>query len=78
MQRYMLMKDMGKFIILAGIVLIIIGCIMYFSKSIPFLGRLPGDINIKKENYSIHFPIATSIIISIIISLILFIISKLR
>ena len=72
---------MGKSIIIVGVILVIIGVIVLFKDSIPFLkylGRLPGDITIKRENFSFHFPIVTSIVISILLSIALYILSKFR
>lgn len=71
------MAEIGKSIIFFGIIIVIIGIILLFSERLPFnLGRLPGDIAIKKENFSFYFPITTSIIISIVLSLIFFLFSK--
>jgi hypothetical protein len=72
------MGEMAKIIIVIGVVLVLIGLAMLFFQKLPFLGKLPGDILIKKENFTFYFPLTTSIIISIIISLILYIISKFR
>ncbi len=72
------MGEMAKIIIVIGVVLILIGVAMLFIQKVPFLGKLPGDILIKKENFTFYFPLTTGIIVSIIISLILYIISKLR
>ena len=72
------MQNIGKILITIGIIVFIIGVLMVFVKKLPFnLGNLPGDINIKKENFSFYFPITTSIIISIIFSIILTIVSRL-
>ncbi len=68
---------MGKLLIVTGIILIIVGVILYFGKSLPF-GKLPGDISIKRENFSFHFPIVTSLIISIILTLVLYLINKFK
>lgn len=65
------MGDFGKLFILAGGVLIVIGVILLLAGKIPGLGRLPGDILIKKENFTFYFPITTSILISIVVSFIL-------
>ena len=69
---------MGKFLIILGVILIIVGVIIQFFHGIPFLGKLPGDIHIKRENFSFYFPLATSILISIILSFILYLINKFR
>ena len=69
-------QPIAKFIILMGVILVIVGVILYFFKGIPFLGKLPGDIHIEKKNFSFHFPITTCILISVILSIILYFISK--
>ncbi len=66
----------GKILILFGILLIILGIIFSFSGKIPYLGKLPGDIFVKKENFTFYFPLTTCILISIILSLIFYLISK--
>ena len=70
------MPATGKMLIIAGIVLIIAGLAFLFADKIPFLGRLPGDIYIKKERFSFYFPITTSIIISIILTVLFAIFRK--
>jgi hypothetical protein len=62
------MNDLGKSIIAVGIVLIIIGIIMTLAGKIPGAGKLPGDILIKKENFSFYFPLTTCILLSIVLS----------
>jgi len=66
---------MAKLFIFIGIIFIIIGLILYFFKDFP-LFRLPGDIVIKKENFTLYFPITSSILISIILSAVFYIISR--
>ncbi len=70
--------SIGKLIIIAGIILVIIGLMVYLKPNIPFLGKFPGDIRVEKENFKFYFPITTSIIVSIVLSLIFFLFSKLR
>jgi len=66
---------MAKLFIFIGVIFIIIGLILYFFKDFP-LFRLPGDIVIKKENFTFYFPITSSILLSIILSVIFYIISR--
>ena len=66
---------MSKIFILIGIVFILIGLILYFFKDFP-LFHLPGDIVIKKENFSFYFPITSSILISIVLSVVFYFLSK--
>lgn len=70
------MNLMGKFLIFFGIIIILIGLMLLFFEKIPYIGKLPGDIVIKRENITIYFPITTSIIISILLNLFLRIIIK--
>lgn len=66
----------GKLLIFAGIFILVLGFVFVFGDKIPFIGRLPGDIIIKKKNFTFYFPIVTSIILSLIISFILFLLKK--
>ena len=72
------MNELAKGLILLGAVLIAVGLILLFFQKVPFLGRLPGDILIKRENFTFSFPLATSIVVSLLISLILYLIGKFR
>jgi hypothetical protein len=72
------MGELARVMILIGTVLIVIGLVMLVVPRVPFLGKLPGDILIKKEHLTFYFPLATSIVISIIIGLILYLINKFR
>jgi hypothetical protein len=54
---------------LLGGVLLVLGALLSFTGRLPWVGRLPGDISIERENFRFYFPLATSIVISIILSL---------
>jgi len=66
------MTEIGKLLLILGIILSIMGLIFIFGSKVPGLGRLPGDIFIKKGDITFFFPIVTCILISIIVTLILF------
>lgn len=66
------MPGLGKSLILIGIIIIVIGLFAAYGPKIPYLGKLPGDIHVKKDNFVFYFPLATSIIISVILSLVLY------
>lgn len=68
--------NIGKSIIIIGFVIVAIGALILLAGKVPFIGKLPGDIYIKKKNFSFYFPLATSILLSILISLALYIIRK--
>ena len=69
------MQSLGKYLIVFGAVILIAGIILTFVPKLNFFGKLPGDISIKKENYSFYFPVVTSIVISILLTLIFWIIN---
>lgn len=70
--------DIGKFIILAGLILVGLGLLLLFSEKLPYIGRLPGDIIIRKKNFTFYFPLMTGLVLSLILSLILYIIGRLK
>ncbi len=65
------MSDLARLFIILGVILVVIGLALLLVPKIPGLGKLPGDIVIKRENFTFYFPLGTSILISIILSLIL-------
>jgi hypothetical protein len=64
----------AKFVMIAGAVIFVIGFIMQFIN----LGRLPGDVMIKKGNATFYFPIVTSIVLSVVLSAIFYFIGRFR
>ncbi len=64
------MGDLGRLLMIAGIVMVAIGALFSFGARLPWIGRLPGDIVVERENFRFYFPIVTSIVISIILTLI--------
>lgn len=69
------MQSLGKYLIVFGVVIIVIGIVLTFFPKLNFFGRLPGDFEIKRENFSFYFPLATSILISVALTLIFWLIS---
>ena len=69
-------QQTGKLLIFAGVFIAILGVLFLFGDKIPFLGKLPGDIYIKKKNFTLYFPIVTSLLLSLIISLIIYLFRK--
>jgi len=64
-----MITNLGKLIILCGVILVLLGGAMLLFGKMPFFGRLPGDVYIQKKNFSFYFPLASSILISLILSL---------
>lgn len=68
----------GKYIILIGAVIIIVGVIIYFfHDKLHWIGRLPGDIRVEKENFRFYFPITTMILFSVLLTVIISLIKRL-
>ncbi|HVN23817.1 MAG TPA: DUF2905 domain-containing protein [Syntrophorhabdales bacterium] len=70
------MPGIGRTLVILGVVLVIIGLGFTYADKIPYLGRLPGDIFVKREKFSFYFPLTTSIIISIILTILFSIFRK--
>ncbi len=66
---------MGKYLIIIGLALLLIGLIIHFNPNWQ-IGKLPGDITIKKENFQLYFPITTSLLISLLLSLVIYFINR--
>jgi len=64
------MSEIGKFLVIIGIVILLVGALLWSGFGAGWLGRLPGDIRIERGNTAFYFPIVTCIIISIVLSLI--------
>jgi len=70
------MISLGKLLILFGAILIAVGALFALGAKIPWFGKLPGDIYIQKKNFTLFFPITTSILISIALSLIMILLRR--
>lgn len=66
------MAALGKALIFVGLVLVVLGAALWAGPSIPLVGRLPGDIYIRRASFSFYFPLTTCILISILLSLLFF------
>jgi len=70
-------SDTGKYIIVAGVLIVLLGIVIYFfHDKLGWIGRLPGDIRIEKENFKFYFPITTMIIFSLAITIIIQLIKR--
>jgi hypothetical protein len=62
--------DFGKVLVILGSVIAGIGVLLMVGDKIPWIGKLPGDIIVRKEKFTIYFPIVTCIILSILLTMI--------
>jgi hypothetical protein len=65
------MSDFARVLIVIGVLLVGVGLALLLIPKLPWLGKLPGDIVIKRENFSFYFPLGTCILVSVILSVIL-------
>jgi membrane protein implicated in regulation of membrane protease activity len=62
-------NDIGKTLVVLGLLIALAGLVLVFVGRVPWIGRLPGDIHIQRGNWSFYFPIATSIVLSLLLTL---------
>ena len=66
------MDQLGRLLVISGIVLAVVGVILMLGPRLPFrLGRLPLDFHYQRDNFSFYFPLGTSILVSVLLTLIL-------
>jgi hypothetical protein len=73
------LRDFGRFLLLAGVILVAVGAFLYFSGKLPLrLGHLPGDIVYRGEHTTFYFPIVTCLLLSLSLSLLFWLIGHFR
>jgi hypothetical protein len=66
------LRNLGKLLVVFGVVLVVVGLFLSLGPRLPFrLGRLPGDIIIRRENFTFYFPVVTCLLLSVVLSLLL-------
>jgi hypothetical protein len=71
------MSELGRMLVLFGLLIVVVGLVMLFAGRIPFVGRLPGDIVIQRGGLTCAVPIVTSILLSLLLTLILNVLARL-
>jgi Protein of unknown function (DUF2905) len=70
------MNELGKFLVVAGAIIAVIGALLWSGVGKGWLGRLPGDIHYTRDNFSFHFPIVTCLLLSAIVTLVLWLMRR--
>lgn len=70
------MQDIGKLIFISGLVMAVVGLLIWKTGGLGGLGRLPGDISVQRPGFSFYFPITTCIVISIVLTLLAWLFRK--
>ena len=65
------MQDLGRLLIVLGAAATLIGLLLVLVPRLPWLGRLPGDIRIRRGTFTFYFPLVTCVVVSVILTLIL-------
>ena len=63
------MSDLGRLLLVVGAVCVVLGLALTFAGRVPWLGRLPGDLRVERENFRFYFPLMTCLLISVLLSL---------
>jgi hypothetical protein len=70
------MQDVGRMLIVLGVVIALLGVVLLFAGRVPGLGRLPGDIHVERGNWTFYFPLGTSIVLSLLLTLVLWLLNR--
>ena len=70
------MPPLGRTLILIGAALMALGVVLQLAPHIPLVGKLPGDIRIEREGYSLYFPVTTCVVLSVLVTLVLQLIAR--
>ena len=62
------MDTIGRALVIAGVVILVIGLALMFAEKVPFVGRLPGDFTFSGDRWTVYAPIATSIVVSLVLT----------
>lgn len=65
------LHDIGRLLVVLGVVVILVGVVFLAADRVPWLGRLPGDFTIRRGPLTVYFPLATSIVLSIVLTVLL-------
>ena len=65
------MQEIGRALVVFGVVIAAVGALLLLAGRVPWLGRLPGDIVVRREHFTFYFPIVTSVVVSVVLTLLL-------
>ncbi len=72
----MVVNDLGRTLIVIGLVITVVGIVLVLAGRLPWLGRLPGDISIQRGHWTFYAPLGTSILLSLALTLILWLFGR--
>jgi len=69
-------NELGKMLVVIGLVIAVVGALLWTGVGKGWLGRLPGDIHYTRNNFTFHFPLVTCLLLSLLLSLVLWLFRK--
>jgi hypothetical protein len=72
----MALSDLGRTLVMVGVVVAVLGGVLMLVGQVPWLGRLPGDISIERGNFRLYAPIATMLLLSLIVTIVLSLLAR--
>lgn len=72
------MRDLGRLLVVAGALLAAVGLLLWAGPSMPWLGRLPGDVRIERPGFRFYFPLTTCVLLSVVVSAVLWLLGRWR
>lgn len=70
------MSELGRILVVLGVVIAVVGVALILFQRVPGLGRLPGDIHVERGNWTFYFPLGTSILLSLVLTLVLWLVGR--
>jgi hypothetical protein len=70
------LDDIGRTLLIVGVLIAVMGVLMLLAGELPWLGRLPGDVSIERGNFRFYAPLATCILLSLIVTLVLNVLAR--
>jgi hypothetical protein len=65
------MPDLGRTLVVVGLAIAALGIVLTLGPRLPWLGHLPGDIDVERERFAFHFPLVTCLIVSAVLTILL-------
>jgi hypothetical protein len=75
-QEVLMLNELGRWLIILGVGLLVMGLLLTVAGRIPGLGRLPGDIVIQRENFTFYMPLGTMIVVSLVLTVLINLIGR--
>ena len=70
------MSEVGKLLIVFGVLIAVVGVVLVLAGRLPWIGRLPGDVYVQRGNWTFYFPLATSILVSVVLTLVFWLVGR--